>query len=374
MARSAHLPALDGLRGVAILLVLAHQFDRLGGASLAAKVADHALDIGWIGVQLFFVLSGFLITGILLDSREAPHYLRSFFARRILRIFPLYFGALVVFLLILPAAGLAPPGWSGHQWAYWTYLSNWTIPYTGGALPHFWSLAVEEQFYLAWPFVVMLVPPRRFLAVCVGLALASLVIRTLMVLAGADPEAIYMFTTSRADALVLGGAAAAMLRSSGNLGQWWRSSRKLWLFAAGLGALGFIVTRAYPRTGPLGQTIGYTILAVVFASAILALALEAEEGAAGPMARTLQTTPFRALGLYSYAMYVFHKPLHDLLGKPALEWLGLGGEIPLGPGLAYIGVATAVTLAAGAVSYYLYERHFLAMKSRFRPWGPEAPP
>ena len=359
-----HIPALDGLRGLAIVLVLLHQFNRLGGPDLPTRVVEYALDFGWVGVQLFFVLSGFLITGILLDSRESPGYLRSFFARRVLRIFPLYFGALVLFLGILPALGLTPPSWGDHGLWYWLYLSNWTQAYVGGSLPHFWSLAVEEQFYLAWPFVVLVLGARPLLRLCIALSIASLGIRAAMVAMGVLPEAIYMFSTSRIDALLLGGAAAALLRLPAGTGSRLRDPRTLWLAAAGLGFVGFVVTRAYPRTSPLGQTLGYSILALVFAASILALALE-DRVKGGRVGRILRLAPLRALGLYSYGMYVFHKPLHDLVGKPVLQALGLGGQIGWGPGLAYVGVATLATLAAGMLSYHLFERHFLALKRRF---------
>jgi peptidoglycan/LPS O-acetylase OafA/YrhL len=359
-----HIPSLDGVRGIAIVLVLAHQLNRIAATDGTSRLASHALDFGWVGVQLFFVLSGFLITGILLDTRESPGYLRAFFARRVLRIFPLYFAALLLFFGVLPALGVVPPGWREHEIWYWLYLSNWTQHHLGGALPHFWSLAIEEQFYLLWPFVVLGFGPRGLLKLCLAIAAASLASRGVLIAAGVAPEAIYMFSTSRMDALALGGAAAALLRLP------WSASaapERLWVVAAVSAVAGFGATRGFPQMSPIGQTIGYSTLAFVFAAAILALALEHRDGGRAGITRALSKAPMRALGAYSYGMYVFHKPLHDLVGKPVLEAMGLGSSLSLGAGLAYVGVGTVVTFGVGMLSFWLLERHFLALRHRFAP-------
>ena len=129
---------------------------KCGGTTWAAMLL---VNVGWIGVQIFFVLSGFLITRNLLDSLGAPNYYRAFYVRRALRILPLYYGTLAVVFLLLPLVGLHPLGDDGgardRLW-FWVFLSNWSVPLGAAAcgLPHFWSLAVEEQFYLAWPALV----------------------------------------------------------------------------------------------------------------------------------------------------------------------------------------------------------------------------
>jgi len=362
------LPALDGVRGIAILLVLLHQLDRIEGEGLATRLVEYAFDAGWVGVQLFFVLSGFLITGILLGSRGTPTYFRSFFVRRVLRIFPVYFGALVLFLWIAPSVGLAPPSWRDHQLWYWLYLSNWTEPFLGGSLPHLWSLAVEEQFYLLWPFVVARLDARDLLRTCVALAVASLMIRAVMLGAGVPAEAVYTFSTSRIDALLLGAAAAIVAREPRFMPRALGAPRTLWFVALGTGVLGFLATHGYPRTSPLGQTVGYSLLSVVFAAAILALAIEARQGKKPSlMARALSSAPLAALGTYSYGMYVFHKPLHDLVGSRVLASMGFGHGLGLLEGLVYVGIGALATLLVGVASYWVLERHFLALKDRFAP-------
>ncbi len=360
-----HLPSLDGIRGVAILLVLCHQFERLpvtAASGLGLRILDYTLNVGWIGVQLFFVLSGFLITGILLDAKGRPDFLRNFYVRRALRIFPLYFGALLVFLVVLPSLGFAPKAWGEGQAAYWVFLSNW---FGGEALPHFWSLAVEEQFYFAWPFVVLGLTVRRMLVACIVLASASLAVRILMVGFGVSPDAIYQVTPSRLDALALGGGAAALIRLGGGAMPRLRNPATLWSLAFGVAAAGFVVTRGFPRTSPLGQTVGYSALALAFALAVLALAVRDMEGESRPgPARLFRHPLLRMMGKFSFGMYVLHKPLHDLLGKPILS--SIGGEQGVGTGVGYLLAALLITFAAGALSYWAYERHFLALKDRWK--------
>src|SRR6185295_3788466 len=176
-APGAHMDALDGLRGLAIVLVLLVHFvgDDTPHGTLE-RWATRLANYGTWGVDLFFVLSGFLITGILYDSKTKAHYFRNFYVRRTLRIFPLYYGVLFALFVLLPVVPLAyPSGLSeslGHQAWLWSYASNLYVSLKGtwAALPyvsHFWSLAVEEHFYLVWPIVVLAFAKRTLLAICV---------------------------------------------------------------------------------------------------------------------------------------------------------------------------------------------------------------
>jgi hypothetical protein len=130
-----HLPALDGVRGLAIVLVLCHNFQILEAPSgLVGRVFELAFDLGWIGVQLFFVLSGFLITGILLDTQDSPAYYRNFFVRRVLRIFPLYYGVLLIAFVLVPLLAAVPAGYvpdTGFKFAAQAGLSfGWNVDHT----------------------------------------------------------------------------------------------------------------------------------------------------------------------------------------------------------------------------------------------------
>jgi len=166
-AVSPYIPALDGLRALAILLVIPHNLDILSAPYRAVEVPPvTVMHAGWIGVQLFFVLSGFLITGNLLDTRGSANYYRAFIGRRALRILPLYYGVLLVTFVLVPLLGSMPEKLqetAPNQVWLWTFLLNWSAPYghTVVGFGHFWSLAVEEQFYLLWPFVVARCGPRQ---------------------------------------------------------------------------------------------------------------------------------------------------------------------------------------------------------------------
>jgi peptidoglycan/LPS O-acetylase OafA/YrhL len=345
-----HMPALDGLRGIAILLVLAHTFDVIQTRSGTGHDLDLVLDTGWIGVQLFFVLSGFLITGILLDTRDRPHYFRSFWIRRALRIFPLYFGVLTV-ATIAGAASIY----------LWTYSSNFAAPlgHAEPTFPHFWSLAVEEQFYLVWPFVVWLGGRRGVIALSFILTVVAIASR-IYVRSHLGPEATYQFTPCRMDALAIGAGVAALIRGD-NLRRFVANAR-----ASLLGAIGFaLIVGAFivghvARTSAKMQIDGYTLLAIGFG--VLLIGVLPPHGAP---ARILSWSPLRRIGMYSYGMYVFHAPFHILVGIPLLERLHWTQGAAFG--VAYMIGATLVTLGLAALSYHLYEKRFLALKQRFTP-------
>ena len=382
-AGSAHLqgssgtgrsPELDGLRGLAILLVMANNYyDGPTGGGMESLLY-HLSKSGWIGVDLFFVLSGFLITGILCDTREAPGYFRYFYARRVLRIFPLYYGFLLVWTMLLawsPVFTTAQRhGWQANQWWYWLYLANLHIGFASGPTPGeptvFWSLAVEEQFYLLWPLVVAHLSRARLQAACLGLMAIAVLLRVTWHVAEpaiGSSETLYFLTPTRMDALATGALLAVLAREPP---QWVRLARWAGPLAAGLTILlltWLVSTRGLRKEDPVMQTLGYTLIALAAGSWLL-LGLVAP---ARSLLKRLYTHPvLRFFGWYSYGIYVWHELVYHLsrdipwvIHPP--RWLGSG--VPAS--LAVWTLLTGITTGVAVVSWHGYERHFLRLKSHF---------
>jgi len=369
--RFPHIPALDGLRGIAILWVILHNapsYALSGKPNVLVWLVAVVAAVGWIGVQLFFVLSGFLITSNLLDSQPATNYYQVFFARRVLRIFPLYYLALLVGLVVVPLvfADASEPGSSRTDQIWlWTFLFNWAHPLGTAALgfPHFWSLAVEEQFYLAWPFVVHKLAPQKLLKICLLVATTALLVRTAMRLYGANSEMIYEFTICRMDALAIGAAAATLLRIPAGFASVQQHAPKLLPSALTLAVTGALSTWAYSRDTLSTQTIGHLILAIFFALVILACVANCGSWNL-QLQKFLRMATLRSVGKYSYGMYVLHFPIVQGMTKLLPQFQSQFGKfysIPL------VAIITLLTYIAGALSYHLMEKHFLGLKRLFQP-------
>jgi peptidoglycan/LPS O-acetylase OafA/YrhL len=367
-APGAHHRSLDGLRGVAVLLVLAFHLLHIEGEGGAVERALLSVTrAGWAGVDLFFVLSGFLITGILLDARGAPGYFRAFYARRVLRIFPLYYAYLAVLFLAVPLALPSLDVKAETQGWLWTYLGNVLFareagfhasPYAG----HFWSLAVEEQFYLLWPLLVWVLPRRRLAVLCIGLVAGAFALRLGIHRTTFNATAAYVLTPARMDALATGALVAVAAREPG----WWSVARRiapgvLALSAAAVGGV-WLHRRDLFGGDPVVQVWALGPLAWAFA-ALLVLALDGEPSR---LSRWLSGSTLRGAGKYSYGLYVLHYPIFLGLEAAGLTSLALAGM--LGSRLA--GVVAVAALAGGAslvaalVSWNLLEKPLLRWKDR----------
>lgn len=204
-------PQLDAVRGLAVLVVLLHNTDKFRYTGLLARD-------GWMGVDLFFVLSGFLITGILLDTKDTQGYFRKFYARRCLRIWPLYYAALFFMFVVVPmlrpseAVKIYEPR-SMPWWSYLIYLQNFLVPAitkATGLLGVTWSLAVEEQFYAVWPVVVRYSNEAQLRKITIGLICFSPILRFFLLRQGVG---LYPNTFCRLDGLMMGALLALTFRS-----------------------------------------------------------------------------------------------------------------------------------------------------------------
>jgi peptidoglycan/LPS O-acetylase OafA/YrhL len=359
------IPALDGLRAIAILWVILHNALAFDFAGERTKVLSIIANAGWVGVQLFFALSGFLITRILLRTRDKPGYYRAFFTRRALRILPLCYTFLFISLVAVPIfwpdTEAGAPFQPGHLWA-WTFLFNWAKPlgWPSYGIPHFWSLAVEEQFYLVWPFIVLHMGSKSLIRFCIALVVIALCARTLLYVSGANAEMIYEFTFSRMDALALGATVAAVLHCDS-----WRAHilrlRRFVLPAAGiLFVLTALSTDLFSRDIAPTQTIGQSTLAISCALLVLGVVIE-RSNRSHIVSAVLSIAPMQTIGRYSFGMYVLHFPIAHALTGFALQLESMLGPVYLPVWYVLI---VALTLGAAWISYHVLELPFLEMKKR----------
>ncbi len=356
---SRHIPQLDGLRAFAILPVLvAHSW-----YDYRALPLETLGRLGWAGVDLFFVLSGFLITGILLDAKGSGRYFRNFYIRRGLRIWPLYYGLLLFMFVLRPPIG----GWdeaarAHFPWSlYALYLQNFFFATTGPmTLAVTWSLAVEEQFYLAWPMLVAWLRRETLMKVLIAIMVAEPVIRYFFL--GMDGNSTS--TLFRMDELCYGAFVACWMRSPRYEPRAFR--RAAWMAAAmlpvalaGLHYADRLGSLVWPGAANAPLALGF--------AGCLGLALTAREGSLG--LRLLNLPLLRYTGKISYGLYLYH-PIVFVLIFPSVErvplhgWMMQHAPALLGQALS---LALKYTLVFGlaAVSWRWMEEPILRLKSRF---------
>jgi len=374
-----HILALDGLRGIAILLVVAAHFVTnlhisAAGPAWVLVATAHA---GWAGVDLFFVLSGFLITGILVDARGSSSYFKAFYARRALRILPAYYGFLIIIFVLLPLLNLG----AGenymlarqHQGWYWLHLTN--IMMAIGALPGrgpypntlFWSLAVEEQFYFVWPAIVALCSTNTLRKVCIAGVVGCIVLRIIGGLSGVSGLVLTVIPITRGDTLLIGGLLAIEYRHGG-LERYATVAR----IAAMVGILVLAALMAFygqldymdPGTAMFGS-IAITLLG----ASIVVIGISSRDSR---VARILRSRLLRFFGRYSYAIYIVHTAVlagldhyRPFASLPTVAGFALPTQTAWA--LAYVGLSTGTAI----LSWHLAEKHFLRLK-RFFPYRPKS--
>ena len=373
MSTPRHIPELDGMRGVAVFGVMIMHF--IGGIhpqGFAERAVAKAATYGVWGVDLFFVLSGFLITGILFDAKGSKAYFRNFYARRTLRIFPLYYAILLLLFVLIPPFVLMrmDPALLGAREAQawvWPYLTNIYLARAGSfALPyisHFWSLAVEEHFYLVWPFVVAYLARGTVMRWCVILGLFSTCLRIVLSVVGVNDTAIFVLTPCRLDTLCAGGFLALAVR--GPLGA--AISQRISPLIGVSGAATFVTSAWHAAVGS-GDSVVLPLrglfMALFFGFLIFAVC---DENGPALLKRPLRAGWLRTLGKYSYGLYVFHglisywmhsrghleETLTQMLGS---HGLAMAAEVVIG---------LVASIFISVLSFEFFERPMLKLKSKF---------
>jgi peptidoglycan/LPS O-acetylase OafA/YrhL len=353
-----HFAALDGLRGFAILLVFLYHCVTYGEWR-------EPFTFGWCGIELFFVLSGFLITGLILDAREEPHGLRNFYVRRALRILPLYYTVLALLYVSLALSGefLGSKAVSGQVF-FWAHLQNLFVAYAGWPKPltfsHFWSLGIEVQFYLLWPLVLRRASTRTALMACGAFALLSFALRNALPVT--FPFS-YTATFTHLEGVMAGSALALGLREHrARVGQ-------LAPLACAVGGAGLAVlwlTRGGLHVAdPLVMRYSYALFAL-FCGGVLAALLD--RGRAGRWTRAFfERAPLRFLGRYSYGIFLIHWIVHLKLEQRLMEsWSAWVGNAGAAAALAFLS-QVVVTLVLSVASFHVIEEPFLRLKNVFAP-------
>lgn len=361
---------LDGLRGLAIALVIIWHYlvnHAQAEPGSLAYVATRALSLSWAGVDLFFVLSGFLIGGILIDSRRRPDYFSRFYIRRVARLMPAYLVILVLYALALPVSGAIDPDGRTFLffraddvplWSYLVYAQNFFMAGQNTFGPEWlgptWSLAVEEQFYLVAPLIIFFAPVKRLPVLLTTLTFGAFAARIVYLAAGGSIIGSYVLLPTRGEGLMIGILIACFYR---------RPAVKTWLKAhqgvlmatlAGLlGGLALFIAAHQGLHAPYMRTFGYSYLPLV-AAAVLLVALEVD----WPPVKAVFVNPVLVeLGTISYGVYLLHLPVHDLVSL-ALAQTGEPSRLTVAV------ISLALTLAIARLSWRHFEQPLIALAHR----------
>jgi len=379
-----HFPELDGIRGLAILLVLtAHAANFLNvipmsgqpGYDSWGRLTMRTLLQGWGGVDLFFTLSGFLITGILLRARNKNNYFSSFYARRALRIFPIYYFVLIGTLLLMHVAGqhsFPMPKTPLAITSYFLYLQNWPIFWESraglsGLWAVYWSLAVEEQFYMVWPAFIRFMNLRVMFVVCIAGFLAGCPVRFLLLHHYRVVVGIMQLPFTRLDGLFLGAAIASYRQLRGRpLPLSWAVG----LFAAGCLVflpIVFFWPNEFSGSGVHIWSAGVTGFVLLSGGLVVASHYRPR-----PLHAVLTLRPLLFAGRISYGMYVYHLLIFFWLGRHMrhlYRLFHLRQTIPVAIFVYFI--ALGLTTGVASMSFYWFETPFLKLKRHFP--SPAAP-
>lgn len=405
---SVRIPILDGIRSSAAILVFLGHATVLTGLVPVDTIWRRLLTLNGLGASLFFVLSGFLVTEVLVKADRSPRYFFSnFYARRALRLLPLYWALVFFSFVILPNLSANIPIFdmlakkmprfleaSPNQWMYWAGLANFAIQKAGGwrhgILDVSWSLAIEFQFYVFWPLFVYFLSRRQLIWLSVFMIIGSLIFRlTAIYLWDFKPVDVYVSTFARLGAFGTGSLVCLVLRDHDFLMRIrpFATTAALLVLPTIWGLMWFedaygtsYLTRYGLNGGPLSYSVLNTIVGIGVGGLIVRALAATEQGR---LSRVFASKPLAAFAKYSYAFFLFHLPIRaairDLLFGPSRAaeaqfpltvWPTVwGSQIP--SQLVFYVVSFAASFAAAFLAWHLYEKQWLKL-SHFFPSRPPA--
>lgn len=336
--KPGHHQPLDGVRGIAVLLVLL--FHVYGMPPL-----ETLTQFGRDGVDVFFVLSGFLITGLLLDAKGDSHYFRFFYARRALRILPLYLLLVIGYLVLRGTQDYNP-------WTWLTFTFNIDMAIHGSnkmvIMNHLWSISQEEQFYIIWPLLLLWLNARALKWLLGILTLLAPILRA----TAYSHDFAYLFPLSRMDSIALGCLTMILLREG-------RITNRLLRLGFAVALAGTAIMVAWqllePHNWRVFETGMHSALCLLTACVIAGSYHHAAYN------RGLTIKPLQWLGKYSYGIYMIHMPVLYIL-QTVLHYNTVGLALQYSIATA----AIPVSLLLAYATYHLYEKRFLRLKRRFR--------
>lgn len=345
-----HIDSLDGLRAVAALMVMFfHFFQHVSTSHSFVLFIKKISGFGQTGVSLFFVLSGFLITRILLKEKQSEKYFLNFYVRRSLRIFPLYYFYLLLVFFIIPFFENASIPALSQQIYHWVYLQDFAITFKWNYLGpiHFWSLAVEEHFYLFFPLLVYFLKEKQLvLSLCV-LIIVSITLRFMLSSNGYE---VFYFTFTRLDELCLG-AFLAFLELKGKFTE---GSAKRFLYVLGL-MLAPIFLLWYFFTSESNvfvQTFKYLLISIIY-FCVIGFIITATK--TNFLNKILATKPLLFTGKISYGLYVYHGLCFAYFAKYFhTDYI-----------LLNFFASFIFSFIVATISFYAFEKHFLKLKKYF---------
>lgn len=335
-----YVKEFDGWRGVGIcFVVLAHYFPTYFIGS-------------WVFMEMFFVMSGFLITGILMDTKLKPAYFRNFIGRRIVRVFPLYYLCLMILFFIIPNSWIDLSYYREKQAWFWLYAENWLYSLEGWpnvkALHHFWSLAIEEQFYIVWPLVVWFFSSKNLLRFCIFTFLFSILFRNTGMYFKFVMPFPYVATLGRMDGIVLGSMIAILLRTDRSFLE--KYTYPITVISAILSVTAFITAGTMKFENTIHFRVNYTLVDVFFAGMIT---MTMCDDRLLSLKKILNQPVIKQIGVTSYCLYIFHYPIQNIIQTNFQDYLENILDSEVAGKLVCLLIALSITIP---VVYFVHKK------------------